>query len=265
MSDGTKIVIGLVIGFFALMALLIINPFVVVSAGERGVVLHWGAVEDQILGEGIHWITPIAKDVKTLDVKIQKEQVEATAASKDLQTVTTVLALNYHLQPDRVNALWQNVGEDYKSRIIDPAIQESVKGVTAKYTAEELVTKRPLVKDDIKVSLLDRLQKEFIIVDEVSIVNFDFSESFNKAIEMKVTAEQDALAQKNKLEQVKYEAEQRVTQAKAEAEAIKIQAQAITQQGGQSYVDLKAIEKWNGSLPTQMIPGSTIPFINLTK
>lgn len=264
-NNPGKLIAGIVIVFVALMAFLILNPFVKISAGERGVVLRWGAVQDEILGEGIHWITPIAKSVKELDVKIQKEQVSASAASKDLQTVTTVLALNYHLIPDKVNRLWQNVGESYKERIIDPAIQEAVKAVTAKYTAEELVTKRSIVKDDVKAVLAERLQKEFINVDDVSIVNFDFSDQFNKAIEAKVTAEQNALAAKNKLEQVKFEADQRITQAKAEAEAIRIQAQAITQQGGRDYVDLKAIEKWNGQLPAQMIPGSSVPFINLNR
>jgi regulator of protease activity HflC (stomatin/prohibitin superfamily) len=157
--------------------------------------------------------------------------------------------------------LWKSVGEDYKIKIIDPAIQEAIKAVTSKYTAEELITKRSQVKDDAKVVLAERLTKEFIIVDELSIVNFDFSKSFNEAIEAKVTAEQNALASKNKLEQVKYEAEQRIVQAKGEAEAIKIQAEAIQNQGGEAYVNLKAIEKWNGTLPTYT--GGAMPFINV--
>jgi regulator of protease activity HflC (stomatin/prohibitin superfamily) len=242
-----------------------VNPFVIVKAGERGVVLNWGAVSDKILNEGISWRVPVKQKVEKLDVKIQKEEADATAASKDLQTVTTKIALNYHLNPEYVNKLWQNVGSDYKIRIIDPAIQEAIKAITAKYTAEELVTKRQTVKEEIKLLLVDRLAKEYIITDELSIVNFDFSESFNKAIEAKVTAEQNALAAKNKLEQSKYEADQRIAQAKGEAEAIKIQAEAIQSQGGAEYVNLKAVEKWNGVLPVQMIPNATVPFINLNK
>ena len=184
------------------------------------------------------------------------------AASKDLQTVRTVIALNYHLQADKVGEIWRILKDEYKERVIDPAIQESVKAATANYTAEELITKRPLVKESIKTVLAERLLKEYIIVDEVSIVEFDFSQQFNSAIESKVTAEQQALAARNKLEQVKYEKEQRITQAQGEAEAIRIQAQTITQQGGQDYVQLKAIEKWKGEVPTYMM-GNSVPFINL--
>lgn len=241
-----KSIIALIAFFFGVIILIVINPLVIISAGERGVVLTWGAVEDKILSEGIHWVTPIAQDVEKLDVKTQKEEVEVSAASKDLQNVSSKIALNYHLQEDKVNQLWQKIGKDYKSRIIDPAIQESMKAITAKYTAEELITKREQVKEEAKANLRERLATEYINVDELSIVNFSFSPEFDKAIESKVRAEQDALAQKNVLEQRKYEAEQVVVAAKAEAEAIRIKAAAITQQGGKDYVDLQRINKWNG-------------------
>ncbi len=245
-----------------ILLILILGSFVIVEAGERGVVLTLGKVSDKVLTEGLHLKLPLIQKVEKLDVKTQKEQVDASAASKDLQTVTAKVALNYHLDASNVNHLWQSIGSEYKSRIIDPAIQEAVKAVTAKYTAEELITLRAQVKEDAKLVLRERLTPEFIAVDELSIVDFDFSQSFNDAIEAKVTAEQNALAAKNKLEQVKYEAEQRVTTAKGEAEAIRIQAQAIQQQGGAAYVNLKAVEKWNGTLPTYML-GNSVPFINI--
>lgn len=137
-----------------------------------------------------------------------------------------------------------------------------MKASTAKFSAEELITKRAEVKDSITQTLAERMQKVGILISNVSIIDFDFSKSFNNAIEDKVTAEQEALAQKNKLEQVKYEAEQRVAQAKAEAEAIKIQAQAVTSQGGADYVKLKWIEKWNGVLPSTSL-GEGTPMINI--
>lgn len=239
------------------------SSFEIVGAGDRGVVLRLGAV-NRVMNEGFNLKMPFIENVKTLDVKTQKETATASAASKDLQTVTAEIALNYHLSPDSVGKLWQSVGKDYKERIVDPAIQESLKAATAKFTAEELITKREEVKNVMKENIAKRLAVEFIAVDEVSIVNFEFSNSFNDAIEAKVTAEQNALAAKNKLEQVKFEAEQRVTSAKAEAEAIRIQAQAITQQGGAEYVNLKAVEKWNGILPVYTLGGS-IPFINIDK
>jgi regulator of protease activity HflC (stomatin/prohibitin superfamily) len=254
-------VIGFVlIGLLIIMTIL--KSFTTIGAGQRGVVLRLGAVNG-IMTEGLNFKVPFIDKVAVLDVKTQKEEVGATSASKDLQTVSAQIALNYHLSPDEVSNLWQSVGDEYKMRIIDPAIQEAVKSSTAKFTAEELITKRPAVKEEIKASLKERLAKEFIIVDEVSIVNFDFSKSFNEAIEAKVTAEQNALASKNKLEQIKYEAEQRIATATAEAEAIRIQAQAIQNQGGAEYVNLKAIEKWNGILPTTMLPSQTLPFINV--
>ena len=258
-----KIIKHAVLFIFLLFAIgVFLDIFAIVPAGERGILLTFGKVEEIILEEGLNFKIPIIQIVKKIDIKIQKEEIDASAASKDLQIVTAKIALNYHLESEMVNKLWQSVGKDYKSRIIDPAIQEAVKAVTARYTAEELITKRPQVKDDAKIALSERLAKEFILVDELSIVNFDFSASFNQAIEAKVTAEQNALAAKNKLEQVKYEAEQRVVEAKGEAEAISIQAKAIQQQGGSEYVRLKTIEKWNGVLPVYSL-GENVPLLNI--
>ncbi len=235
----------------------------IVQAGERGVVLRLGSV-NRVMEEGFHFNIPFVERVKILNVQTQKEQVDAMSASKDLQTVTTTVALNYNLDPKSVEVLWEKIGKDYKSRVIDPAIQEAVKASTAKFTAEQLVTDRSEVRDEIKKNLTKRLKAEYILVTEVSIVNFGFSKSFDDAIEAKVTAEQNALAAKNKLKQVEFEAEQRITQAKAEAEAIAIQAEAIQSQGGAEYVNLKAIEKWDGDLPNYMM-GNSIPLINLNK
>src|SRR3990167_1526052 len=238
-SKIIKHALVLVLAFF-----FIFSSYTIVVAGERGVKLTLGQVSPFVWSEGIHFKIPFAQTIKILDIKIQKEEVEASAASKDLQNVQAKIALNYHLEAEKVNKLWQSVGLEYKNKIIDPAIQEAIKAITARYTAEELITKRSAVKNDAKIALTERLLTEFIIVDELSIVDFDFSVSFNQAIESKVTAEQNALAAKNKLEQVKYEAEQRIAEAKGEAEAIRIQAQAIQQQGGEGYVKLKWVEAW---------------------
>lgn len=255
-------------GIVVLVAIIVfsaLNPFVIIQAGHRGVVMNWGAVSNEIYDEGLHFRLPIVQKVISMDVQIQKEEVEAGGASRDLQELNAVVALNYHVEPTKVNILYQSIGLGFSVKIIDPAIQEAVKAATAKYTAEEVITKRQLVKDEIKNLLRERLAKEYIILDEVSIKDFDFSKSFNQAIENKVTAEQEALQAKNILEKVKFQAEQRIAQAKAEAEAIRIQAESISKQGGDSYVQLKAIEKWNGVLPVQMIPNATVPFINLQK
>jgi regulator of protease activity HflC (stomatin/prohibitin superfamily) len=233
----------------------------IIQAGDRGVVLRLGSV-NRVLDEGFHFTIPFIEKVKTLNVQTQKEQVAANSASKDLQTVSTTVALNYNLNPHEVGLLWQNIGSQYKERLIDPAIQEAVKAATAKFTAEQLVTQRSAVRDEIKNNLTERLKAEYISVSDVSIVNFEFSQAFDQAIEAKVTAEQNALAAKNKLEQIKFEADQRIAQAQGEAEAIRIQAEAIQNQGGAEYVNLKAIEKWSGALPTYMM-GDSVPFINI--
>jgi len=256
------IVSGLVVG---LILFLILNPFVIIPAGERGVVLNWGAVSDEIMSEGIHWRTPVVQKVKKLDVKTVKYEVDVITYSKDIQTVNSKVALNYHLDPVSVNKLWQEIGKDYEDRVLSPSLQESVKAATANFTAQELIEQRPKVKEEIRNQLFLRLNNKHIVIDDFSIVNFDFSDEYEKSVESKQVAQQSALKAENDLKRIETEAKQRVAQATAEAEAIKIQAQAITQQGGQSYVDLQAIQKWNGVLPSQIIPNATLPFINLTK
>lgn len=265
MGKSQKIVYSCsVVAVISLALFLMINPFVLISAGHRGVVLEWGAVSGKILSEGISYRIPIYQKIVKLDIQTQKLTVKALAYSKDIQTVESELALNYNLKPEAVNALWQEVGKDYQSRIIDPAIQESVKASTAKFTAQELIEERPKVKDEIKVELNNRLNKYFI-VSEFSIIDFTFSDSYEQAIEAKQVAQQNALKAENDLTRIKVEAEQRIAQATAEAKAIQIQAEAITQTGGAEYVNLKAVEKWNGILPIQMIPNATLPFINLNR
>lgn len=248
--------------FVVLFVIVALSPFTVVNAGHRGVVTHFGTVEEVVLDEGFHWINPFSS-VTEVDVRTAKLQADASAASKDLQTVSATVATNYHLVPSLVNKLYQNVQGDYAVTVVAPAIQDSVKAATSQFTAEELITKRGEVSDTIKELLAIRLQP-YAGVDSISIVNFDFSASFNEAIEAKVTAEQNALAAKNLLEQKKYEGEQTIVTAQAEAEAIRIKSQAAESQGGQAYIELQAIQAWDGKLPTYMM-GDTVPFINLNK
>lgn len=251
------------VGVVIIALILLLNPFVQVSAGERAVVTHFGSVVGE-LGPGIHWITPIVSNAVIMNVQTQKEQTKASAASSDLQTVDTDIAVNYNVDPSKVSDLYTKVGLGYQSTIIDPAIQETVKSVTANYTAEELITKRAQVTSDIQTALSTKLQLSDIVVTNVNVVDFNFSDQFNQAVEAKVTAQQNALAAQNKLQQVQFEAQQTIATAEAQAKAIQIQAQAINSQGGADYVNLQAIQKWNGVLPTQMVPGSSVPFINVS-
>lgn len=247
------------VAFFATFILL--SSFSIVGAGQRGVKVTLGSVADEVIGEGIHFKIPLIQRVKKIDVRTQKNETQASSASKDLQSVDTIIALNYHVVPTSANKLYQEIGDDYEERIIAPSIQESVKSATAKFTAQELITKRPEVKVAIRDDLTERLGRNYINVDEVSIVNFTFSKEFDAAIEAKQTAEQNAQKAENDLRRIEVEAKQEIEKAKAEAEGIRIRAEAL--QNNQQLVELNAIEKWDGKLP-QYMTGAT-PFINLQK
>lgn len=259
----TKAVIYGVVGLVAIAIILAFSPFGIVNAGHRGVLLNLGEVQDKVLGEGFYFRVPFIQTVKELPVRIVKYEAPAPAYTKDIQVVDTVIALNYHLVPEQVNSLYRDIGPDWETVIIQPALQEAVKAIIAKYTSEELLEKRPIVKDEIKAELVARLSNRFMIVDEFLVNDFSFSDEYEASIERKQVAKQDALTAEAKLAQIEFEAQQKIETATAEAKAIEIQARAITQQGGRDYVNLKAIEKWNGLLPQQMIPGGTVPFINL--
>ena len=256
--------VGILIVVLILMSWL--NPFVVINAGHRGVKTTFGKVEPVVFEEGLHLRIPIMQQVREINVQIQKAEGDGDAASRDLQQVHTKIALNYHLIPDRVAETFQLIGDldSVGDRIIIPAVQEAFKATTAKYTAEELISKRPEVRDQISQFMRDRLLRHGIQIDEFSIVNFRFSESFNQAIEGKTTADQLKLKAERDLERIKVEAEQKIASAKAEAEALRLQKQEITP----DLLKLReienqrlALEKWNGQLP--QVTGGSVPMINI--
>lgn len=264
-TTGEAARLGFVFAACLIGAIILFGGWYTITAGHRGVLLTLGKPDPMPKAEGFHFKIPLIQSVVKMDVRTQKfDAAKASAASKDLQIVTTDVTLNYYIQPDSVVDIYRKIGISYQDTIINPAVQEVVKAQTAIYTAEELITLRPEVKEKMDTALKDRLREFGIYVQAVSITNFDFSAEFNKAIEAKVTAQQSALAAKNKLEQIKFEAEQRVTQAKGEAEAIAIQVNAINQKGGQSYVQLQSIARWNGQLPTVMLGQGSTPFIDIS-
>ncbi len=232
-----------------------------IGAGERGVLLQFGAVQKKIFNEGIYFKIPFIQKVQKMDVKIQKDEVPAIAASKDLQVVSSTIALNYHINPLTVNKIWQKVGENYNIRIIAPAIQEAVKAVTAQFTAEELITKREIVKDAIQANLTHRLARHNVNVVELNITSFEFSSAFNEAIEAKVTAEQLKLKAERDLERIRIEAQQRIVDAEAKAKAIQIEAEALGI--NPKVIELRWVEKWNGETPTFW--GGATPFVGLNQ
>ncbi|SEM83267.1 Regulator of protease activity HflC, stomatin/prohibitin superfamily [Syntrophus gentianae] len=254
-----------VIGVVIIFIFIFFRPWTQVGPGERGIVLNFGAVQNQVLDEGLHFRIPVMQEIVLMDVKVQKAETDAAAASADLQDVSSRVALNYHVVPDKANIVYQKLGVQFKERIIDPAILEVVKAVTAKYTAEELITKRPAVSEAMRLALTDRLMSNNIAVDAFSIVIFSFSKVFTEAIEAKQTAEQLALKAKRDLDRIKIEAEQKITAAKAEAESLRLQRANISPdliELRRIEANMKAIEKWNGILP-QVTGGGAIPLIGL--
>ena len=243
------------------------SVFVRVPSGYRGVLMTFGKVEDKVLQEGLNYKMPFTQTVVLMNVQIQKAESTESTATKDLQEVSTTVAVNYRLNPSRVNEIYKDLREDYVSRVIKPNIEESLKATTAEYRAEELVTKRAVVKSTFDDILVERLSVFNIDVISVSLTDFQFSASFSAAIEAKVIAEQEALQAKNTLEQIRYEAQQQIIQAEAaknatiaraegDAFAQIIQANAtaksiklITEQMTTEYSQYLWLQQWDGQLP----------------
>jgi prohibitin 2 len=252
-----------------IIIVIMVESVVTVQAGYRGVVLYLGAVEDRVLAEGLHFITPFAEQVVQMEVRTQKFQAEASAASKDLQEVHTVIAVNYRIDPQQVNKIYQLLGVNYQDRIISPTIQESVKASVAKFNAEELITRRETAKDVIAQAIRSTLASNNIMIQNVFITDFQFSQSFADQIEQKVVAFQKFLTEQNNLKTVQVIANQNVVQAEAaaranvakaegESQAIKI----ITQQlrSSPEYLQWQAINRWNGQLPYALGSEGGFPF-----
>ncbi len=266
-SPGTQLLsLALAVGILIFTALLTAS-FGQVPAGYRGIVLQFGAPTGQVLNEGFYTVfPPYIKTVELMSVQIHAYEAPAEAASRDLQVVKTQVTLNYTLDTSALVRIYRELRHEYVDRVIRPAIQEAVKATTARFTAEELITKRPEVREAIEQSLSQRLQRFGIRVVAMSITDFDFSEAFNAAIEAKVTAQQQALKAERDLQRVRLEAMQQIERAKAEAEALRIQKQNVTPELvrlRQIEAQLKAIEKWDGRLPTVVSAGAPVPLLDV--
>ena len=240
--------------------------FEVVPPGTVGVQTYFGAVQEEVLPEGLHMIFP-GMQVIPIDVRIQKIEAEASASSKDLQIVTSRVALNFFLDKEQANLIFQSLGLNYQTTIIEPAIQESIKSTTAQFTAEELITRRPDVKESVFLNIRERLAERNIVVTDFSIIDFNFSSEFNRAIEEKQVAEQRALRAQNDLDRIRTEAEQTRARAEGEAQAnleiarAEAEAQQLLRETlSPEIIQLRTVEKWNGVLPTVMGGGDSSLF-----
>jgi regulator of protease activity HflC (stomatin/prohibitin superfamily) len=252
----------------AFLLTFLTDAIVIVPAGHRGVVFDAiKGVRPVPLKEGLNFITPFVQDATMLQTRLQVFETDGTAASKDLQIVHAKVAVNLYLVADEVAALFQETGIAYADKLVAPAVQEVLKASTARYTAEELITKRESVRNDIHKGLVAALRKGHMQLVETYITDFDFSREFSRAIEEKQVAEQQALRATRELQRVKIEAEQEVTKARAEAEGLKMQREAASG----ALVELRqieaqklVIERWDGTLPKFLL-GNAQPFVDLSK
>ncbi len=256
-----KILIPLAIILLVLVVAL--NSFTVVEAGHTGVVVTLGRVQDTVLQEGIHAKIPFVQQVVKIDNRIRKLEVSTEAFSKDLQSVQTVLAINYRVDTAKSYSIYKNIGADYESVLVTPAVNEVLKAITSAYTAEESVTNRTLISEGLVSGLNEKLNAIGLYITDVNIIDFDFSEAFINAIEEKQIAQQQLL-------KAETEKQTAITNAEAEAEAIRIRAEAeaeanelINSSLSEQIIENKKIEKWDGVLP--QVTGNSGTFVEITE
>lgn len=232
-----------------IVIIILANSLTIVQAGHTGVVLTLGRVEENVLQEGLHAKIPFIQSVAMIDNRITKLEVSTEAFSKDLQTVQTTIAINYRVDTSKSFSIYKNIGRDYESILVVPAVNEVLKAIAAEYTAEESVTNRTLISEGLIVGLNEKLNDIGLYVTDVNIINFDFSDAYITAIEEKQVAQQQLL-------KAETEKQTQITNAEAEAEALKIRAEAeaeanriLAESITDTLVEYNKIEKWNGQLP----------------
>ncbi len=266
-----KSIKGLIISIVVVVLLLIagISTVTIVPAGTAGVIVTMGKVSDKALDSGLHFKIPFVQSIVIMNNKIQKCEVESNSVSKDLQTVSSSVAVNFHISSDSAASIYRTIGEQYQDTVLQPAIQEAVKSISAQYTAEELITKRTAVGDEIGSALTEKVSEYGIIIDKFNIVNFGFTDEFNDAIEQKQVAEQNYLKAKTEKEQQLMEAEadakKQVIAAEAEAKAKLKRAEAEAEANEKINASLNGniltyqqIQKWDGKYPSVVSSDSSI-------
>lgn len=267
-NQKENIVVGIIIGIIILLAIIIFASITTVPTGYVGVKTKFGQVQNDTIQEGLNFKTPFIEKIVKIDCKTQKIEYEMEASSKDLQKISNIkIAVNYSVDKQKANVLYREIGQDFKSVIIEPAIYETLKSAIANYTAEELVTKRQEVSNLAQETLTDNLKDKGINILALNLIDLSFSEEFDQAIENKQIVEQQTQQSKYELEKAKVENEKKVENAKAEAEVMKQQNSQITEQTlklKELEIQEKLIEKWNGQLPNTTL-GDNIPILNLNK
>jgi prohibitin 2 len=260
-----KLRYGVYAGIGAIVIGLFLESFTVVPAGSMGVQVTMGEVNPVALTNGVHLVNPIST-VKNINVQMQRATYEgASAGTKDLQQVHTDITANYRLSSEKVAAIYKDLGVNVVDKVLGPSLNEAFKSVTGHYTSEELITKRDVVSEEILQRVKNKVGQFDISIDSISLVNFAFNAEYQKAVEAKVIATQQKQKAEQDLERIKVEAQSRIAEAEGEAKAIAIQAQAIQSSGGQQYVQLQWINKWNGQMPATVVNGGSGVMLNMGK
>jgi len=254
-KNNKKLIFGGIYFIIAVIVILLIfSSFTVIDAGHTGVVVRLGKVSDNVLNEGFHFKLPIITNIVKIDNRVLKTEVESNSASKDLQSISSKVSVNYRVNTNSSAKIYKNVGNNFETVIVNPAIHECMKSVTAKYNAEELITKRAIVSSEMEKEISQKINPYGLNIEVFNIIDFDFSEEFSKAIEAKQTAQQQALKAEQDLARIKVEASQTVEKAKAESEAYQLKNQQLTDK----VIMMEFVEKWDGKLPTVTSGGSAL-------
>lgn len=250
------LIIGLII-FFA--------STTIVPTGHIGVVTLYSKVQDRYLDAGFHFVRPFVEDVHDIDIRTQKYQGTVEGSARDLQIVNVTMSINYQIKADKASKLYAEVGANYNDVVLNPALQSSLKAAIAKFTAEEMITKRSEVAHAITEELNTRLE-EYFLISAVNLENIGFTDEFNKAVEAKTTNQQKAEAEKAQLEIIKVQNEQKINTAQAEAEVRKLQSESVTDKSLEQLrleIQRELIQKWNGQFPTTMLGDNPNMLFNL--
>jgi len=262
MEESSKIIVPAIIISLLVVLIAFFNPISIVGVGERGVKVTLGKVSPTSYTEGIHLVTPFISHIKNMNVKTQKNIVETSVYTKDIQQAQITYVLNYNLQPENAHRMYREVGVNYLDTVVTPVVEGTIKDVIGKWNAQDLVANREKATQEILVKLQNHLTPKYVKVPDFQMTSIAYSGVFEKAIESKVTAEQEALRAKNKTVQIQEEAKQKLISAEAEAKSMSIRANALTQ--NKALVEYEAVQKWDGKLPEYML-GNSVPFINVTK
>ena len=262
MENSNKIIVPAIVISLLVVLIAFFNPLAIVGVGERGVKVTLGKVSPTSYTEGIHFITPFISHIKNMNVKTQKSYVETSVYTKDIQNAQITYVLNYNLQPENAHRMYREVGMNYLETVVTPVVEGTLKDVIGKWNAQDLVANREQATREVLVKLQQHLTPKYVNVTDFQMTAIAYSGVFEKAIENKVTAEQEALRAKNKTVQIQEEAKQKLISAEAEAKSMAIRAHALTQ--NKALVEYEAVQKCDGKLPEYVL-GNSMPFINLSK